>query len=79
MHITGNDGYQNFPVFAPMLSSQILDSNKKLLTGYWLECNRKNYTIWYNLELTVSNLSIGKVIFKFNNSVLMQKKCFFIV
>ena len=30
MHITGNDGYQNFPVFAPMLSSQILDSNKKV-------------------------------------------------
>ena len=29
MYFTVNDGYQNFLVFAPMLSSLILDSNKK--------------------------------------------------
>ena len=34
MYFTGNDGYQNFLVFLPMLSSLILDSNKKLLTEY---------------------------------------------
>ena len=37
MHFTGNDGYQNFPVFAPMLNSLILHRNKKttnwILTG----------------------------------------------
>ena len=37
MYFTGDDGYQTFLVFAPMLSSLILDSNKKTLTGYWLE------------------------------------------
>ena len=28
MYFTGNDGYQNFLVFAPLLSFLILDSNK---------------------------------------------------
>ena len=28
MYFTCDDGYQNFSVFAPMLSSLILDSNK---------------------------------------------------
>ena len=30
MYFTGNDGYQNFLVFAPMLSSLTLDSIKKI-------------------------------------------------
>ena len=30
MYFTGDDGYQNFLVFAPMLSLLILDSNKKV-------------------------------------------------
>ena len=34
MHFTVDDGYQNFLVLAPMLSSLTLDSKKKLLTGY---------------------------------------------
>ena len=29
MYFTGDDGYQNFLVFAPMLSSSTLHSNKK--------------------------------------------------
>ena len=37
MYFTGNDGYQSFLVFAPVLGSLILDSNKKvtnwILTG----------------------------------------------
>ena len=30
MYFTGDDGYQNLLVFAPMLSLLILDSNKKV-------------------------------------------------
>ena len=30
MYFTGDDGYQNFLVFPPMLSSLILDSNRKV-------------------------------------------------
>ena len=30
MYFTGNDGYQNFLIFAPMLSSLILDCNRKV-------------------------------------------------
>ena len=48
MYFTGNDCYQNFLVFAPMLSSIILDSNKKVT--YWISTGTtsgKNETIWY--------------------------------
>ena len=31
MYFTGNDGYQNFLVFAPMLISLILGSNRKFI------------------------------------------------
>ena len=41
INFTGNDGYQNFLFFFPMLSSLILDRNKKLLTGYRLEYHLK--------------------------------------
>ena len=41
MYFTGNDGYQNFLVFAPILSLLTLDSNKNvtycMLTGYHLK------------------------------------------
>ena len=36
MYFTDNDGYHNFLVFPPMLSSVILDSNKKF-TKYQLD------------------------------------------
>ena len=32
MYFTADNGYQNFLVFAPMLSSLVLDKIKKLLT-----------------------------------------------
>ena len=32
MYGKGNDSYQNFLVFAPMLSSLILDRNKNVIT-----------------------------------------------
>ena len=72
MHFTGNDGYQNFPVFAPMLNSLILHRNKK--TTNWISTGISSENIKAfnnNLEPTISNSANGKVIFKFINSVLV--------
>ena len=42
MYFTGDDGYPNFlVVFVPMLSYLVLDSNRKLLTGYQPEYHLK--------------------------------------
>ena len=74
MYITGDDDYQNFLVFFPMLSSLILDSNKKvtnwILTGISSEKIKPSDT---KLESIMSNLANGRVIIKFSNSVLVQK------
>ena len=74
MYFADNDGYQNFLVFAPILSSLILDSNKRvtnwILTGISSEKIKPFDT---NLEPTMSNLANGRVTLKFNNSVLVQK------
>ena len=74
MYFTGEDGYQNFLVFASMLSSLILDSNKKVTkwisTGILFEKIKPFDT---NLKLIMSNLANGREILKFNNSVLVQK------
>ena len=55
MDFTGNDGYQNFLVFAPMLSSLKLGSNKKvrswISTG--ISCEKVN-SFNTNLEPTMS-------------------------
>ena len=73
MYYTGNDGCQNVPVFAPMLSFLILDSNKKvtnwILTGISSEKIKPFDT---NLDPTMSNLANGQIKLKFNNSVLVQ-------
>ena len=77
MYFTGNDGFQNFLVFVPMLSSIILDRNKKVtnwrLTGIAF---RKNKSFDTNLESIMSNLANGRVILIFNNSVLVQKSSY---
>ena len=61
-------------VFAPMLSSLILDSNKKgtywTLTGISPE-KKKSFDT--NLKPIMSNLANGRVTLKFKNSVLVQK------
>ena len=75
IHFIGNAGYQNFLVFAPMLSYLILDSNKKVTD--WISTGISSEKIKpfdINLEPTMSNLANGKVILKFSNSVLVQKK-----
>ena len=69
MCFAGNDDYQDFQVFVPML-----DGNKKainwILTGI---SSKKIKSFDSNLEPTISNLANSKVILIFNNSVLVQK------
>ena len=79
MYFTGNDDYQNFLVFAQILSSLILDSNKKVTK--WTSNGISSARIKpfdTNLEPTMANLANGRVNLKFNNPVSMQKKFFFI-
>ena len=60
IYFTGNHDYKRFLVFAPMLSSLILDSNKKvtkcILTGISSEKIKPFDT---NLEQTMSKLANG--------------------
>ena len=74
MYFTSEDGYQNLLVFAPMLSSLILDSNKKatnfISTGTSFE---KNQPFDTNVELTMFNLANSRLILTFNNSGLVQE------
>ena len=79
MYFTGNDGYQNFLVFAPILSSIILYSNIKVTD--WMSTRISSEKIKpfdTGLELTMSNLANGRVNLKFNNSVLVQKSVSFL-
>ena len=77
MYFTGDDGYQTFLVFAPMLNSLTLGNNKRvtnwILTGVSPE-NIKPFVI--NLEPTMPNLVNGRVILKFSDSVLVQENYF---
>ena len=61
-------------VFAPILNSLILDSNKNvtnwIVTGISSEKIKPFDT---NLDPTMTNLAIGRVTLKFNNCVLVQK------
>ena len=74
MYFTGNNGYQIFLVFAPILSSLILNYNKKVT-------NWTSNVVWSekilpfdpNLEPIISNLVNGRVILTFNNSALVPK------
>ena len=75
MYFAGNDGYQNFLVFAPMLSSLILRCNKKVTNRISSGISsEKNIPFDTNLEPIMFNLANGKVILKLNNSVLVQKR-----
>ena len=74
MYFTGNDGYQNFLIFALMFSFLILDSNNKVTN--WISTgisSEKIKSLDTNLQSTMSNLANGKVILKFNNSGLVKK------
>ena len=55
MYFIGDDGYQNFLVFAPLLSSLILGSNKKVTK--WISISpEKTKPFDTNLEPAMSNL-----------------------
>ena len=74
MYVTGDDGYQNVSVSAPMLSSVTVDNNKKII--YWISTGISSETIKpfdTKLKPTMSNLANGKVNLKVNNSVLVKK------
>ena len=74
MYFTGNGGYQSFLVFAPPLSSLILDNNKKVTNRILTRISsEKNKPLDTNLEPTMSNLANDKVILKFSNSILVQE------
>ena len=80
MYLTGDDGYQNFLFFSAMVSSLISNSNKKV--AKWTPTrilSKKIKPFDAIIQLTMSNLANGWVILKLNNSVLVQKKFFFIV
>ena len=77
MYFTGNYGYQKFLLFAPMLSSLKLDSNKKVT--YWISTeisSIKTKPFDTNLEPSMSNLANARVNLKFDNSVIVQNKFF---
>ena len=68
IYLTGNNGYQSFLALATMLSSLILDSNRKvtdwILTGISSE---KIKPFDNGLEPTMSNLANGRVNLKLKN------------
>ena len=80
IYFPDNQSYQSFLVFPPMLNLLIFDSNKK--GNNWVSTRISSENIKpfdTNFEPTMSNLANGRVILKFNNSVLVRKKLFFIV
>ena len=80
IYFPDNQSYHSFLVFPPMLNLLIFDSNKK--GNNWVSTRISSENIKpfdTNFEPTMSNLANGRVILKFNNSVLVQKKLFFIV
>ena len=63
MYFTGDDGYQNFLVFAPILSLLVLDSNEKVTN--WMSTgisSEKFKSFDTKLEPSMTNLANGRVI-----------------
>ena len=62
MHFTGNDSYQDFLVFAPMLNSLMLDRNRNVTDSISTGISSEKIKAFdTGLELTMSNLAYGKV------------------
>ena len=62
MYFTGNDGYQNFLVFAPMVNSLILNSNKKFANRISMGISSEKHKPFDTyLEPAMSNLANGRV------------------
>ena len=77
IYFAGDDVYQNFLAFAPVLSFLILDSNRKATNwiSNWIS-SEKMKPFDTGLEWAMSHLANGRVNLTFNNSVLMQKSFF---
>ena len=74
MNSPGNDGYRNFLIFAPIHSSLILDTYKKVTNWISTVTSSKKIKLFdTNLEPTMSSLANGSAMLKFNNSVLVHK------
>ena len=75
MYFTGNDDYQNFIVFASILSSLTLDNKKNVTncisTGISPEKIKPFDT---NFEPSMSNFANGRVTLQFNSFDLVQKR-----
>ena len=69
-----------FLVFVPMLNSLTLDNSKKVTNWISIGASREKIKPFdTNFAPIMSNLASRRVNLKFNNSVLAQKKFFFIV
>ena len=74
MYVIGNDDYENFLVFAPMLSSLILGSNRNVTNWISTIISSEKIKPFNNgLEPTISDLANGRVYLKLTNSILLQK------
>ena len=60
-YFTGNDGYQNFLVFAPLQNSLALHNNKKVTNWIPTGVSPKKVRAFVNLTLTMTNLVNGRV------------------
>ena len=73
MYLTGDNGYQNFLVLTPTLSSVILDSNNNVNRISAGISSEKIKPFHFNLEPTISSLANDRVILKFSKSVSVHK------
>ena len=55
MYFTGDNGYKNFIVFAPILSSLILDSNKKVTNWMSISISSEKIKPFHN-DLEPTNI-----------------------
>ena len=63
-YFTGDDGYQNFLGFAPMLNLLVLYSNKKVAN--WISTGVLPFKLFdINLAPTMTNLANGKLATQF--------------
>ena len=65
-YFTGDDDYQNFFVFTPMLNSLILDNKRKVTIWVSTGVSTKNIKPFdVNLAATMNNFANGRVSLKF--------------
>ena len=74
IYFVGDDGCQNFLIFAPTLTFQILNSNKTVIHRISTRISyKKTKPFDINLEQTKCNLANDRVVLKINNPALVQK------